>query len=560
MPLHYATAPTASNADSPSAPPPGLPPLVVLVTPTPPDLSAFGVRSISAFLRRNGLRTRIIFLPGSLGLLKQGGTFVYRYPEAALRQVAEHCRGATLAGLSFMTNYLDRAAQCTKAIQEIAGVPVVWGGVHATLRPEQALEYADFVCVGEGEEALLELTRALVAHGRTDDATATIPGIWTKVAGHLRDNGCRPLIADLDSLPAPDVSNVEHYVLDPIREQIIPLTDALYLDTLPLVPYYDNARLKAYRIMTDRGCPHRCSYCNVPALKDKFSQDAVPYFRSRSVPHVIAELEEAIGRFSEVKAVQFFDDTFFARPITWLREFASQYKARIGLPFYCQASPTTLTQEKMQLLMDAGMVYVEMGVQTGSPRIRAMYGRKESNEQILAGTRLVHAHVPPLLPPHYHVIMDNPWETMDDLMQTVQLLHQIPKPFGLAISSLVFFPGTAISRRAMEEGIIEDEERQVFRQPFYIPPTRHYPGLLLYLLSFTSFPQSIIAVLLREGPVRRLLEGRPAWFYGLFHVVGETCRAAAKAWKLIVRGDISRIRAWIDRQRRHDPVVAGRKG
>ncbi|AGW12030.1 putative radical SAM domain protein [Megalodesulfovibrio gigas DSM 1382 = ATCC 19364] len=534
----------------------GLPPLVVLVTPTPPDLSAFGVRSISAHLRRKGLRTRIIFLPGSLGLLKQGGTFVYRYPEAALRQVAEHCRGATLVGLSFMTNYLDRAAQCTRAIQEIAGVPVIWGGVHATLRPEQALEYADYVCVGEGEEALLELTAALTSQTAAD----AIPGVWTKVDGRIRDNGCRPLIADLDSLPAPDVSNVEHYVLDPIHEQIIPLTDALYIDTLPLVPYYHNARLKAYRIMTDRGCPHRCSYCNVPALKDKFAGDAVPYFRSRSVPHVMAELEDALARFPQIKAVQFFDDTFFARPVTWLREFAEQYKKRIKMPFYCQASPTTLTQEKLRLLMDAGMVYVEMGVQTGSPRIRAMYGRKESNAQIVAGARLVHKHVPPLLPPHYHVIMDNPWETMDDLMQTVQLLHQIPKPYGLAISSLVFFPGTAIARKAMQEGIIDDEEKQVFRQPFYIPPTRHYPGLLLYLQSFMHFPQSIIAVLLREGPVRRLLEGRPAWFYGLFHVVGEACRAVAKAWKLIARGDISRIRAWIDRQRRHDPVVAGRKG
>ncbi|GAB7081724.1 B12-binding domain-containing radical SAM protein [Megalodesulfovibrio paquesii] len=531
-------------------------PLVVLVTPTPPDLSAFGVRSISAFLRQQGLRTRIIFLPGSLGLLKQGGTFVYHYPEAALQQVAEHCRGATLVGLSFMTNYLDRAAQCTRAIQRIAGVPVIWGGVHATLRPEQALEYADYVCVGEGEEAVLELAAALARGERPLD----LPGVWTKADGRIRDNGCRPLIADLDSLPPPDVSNAEHFLLNPIHQQIIPLTQAMYVETLPLVPYHDNRRLKAYRIMTDRGCPHRCSYCNVPALKDKFANDAVPYFRSRSVPHVMAELDDALIRFPQIEAVQFFDDTFFARPMTWLREFAMQYKHRIKLPFYCQASPTTLTEEKLDLLMDSGMVYVEMGVQTGSPHIRALYGRKESNEQIVAGAKLVHARVPPLLPPHYHVIMDNPWETMDDLMQTVHLLHQIPKPYGLAISSLVFFPGTAISRKAQEDGYIEDEEKQVFRQPFYIPPTRHYPGLLLYLLSFTYFPQSIIARLLREGPIRRLLEGRPPWFYGLFHLVGEACRAGAKAWKLLIRGDISRIRAWIDRQRRHDPVVAGRKG
>ncbi len=546
----YVTPAPASNTPAPDAP------LVVLITPTPPDLSAFGVRSISAYLRAKGLRTRVIFLPGSLGLLREGGTYVYQYPDTALQQIAELCRGATLAGVSFMTNYLDRAAQCTSIIRETAGVPVVWGGIHATLRPEQALEHADYVCVGEGEEALYALATALAS----GEETNSIPGIWTSLDGAAMEQGCSALIADLDSLPPPDVSNVEHYVLDPLTQKIVPLDDTLYVKLLPLVPYHRNRRLKVYRIMTDRGCPHRCSYCNVPALKDRFAEDATPYFRSRSVEHVIQELERAVQQFPSIEAIQFFDDTFFSRQLSWLSEFGQAYSRRVGLPFYCQASPTTLTAEKLEVLLQAGLAYVEMGVQTGSPRIRVLYGRKETNDHIVAGARLLHVHMPPLLPPHYHIIIDNPWETQADLMETVQLLHRLPKPFGLAISSLVFFPGAAISQKAAAEGYIENEELQVFRQPFYIPPTRHYPGLLLYLLSFPYFPQSLIAVLLRPSLLRRTLEGRPAWFYGIFHTIGEACRIVSKAVKLVARADLTRIRSWLERQRRRDPVVAGRKG
>jgi anaerobic magnesium-protoporphyrin IX monomethyl ester cyclase len=54
---------------------------IILITPTPPDISAFGVRSLSAFLRQAGHRTRIVFLPGSAGLLKKGGEYVYSYEE-----------------------------------------------------------------------------------------------------------------------------------------------------------------------------------------------------------------------------------------------------------------------------------------------------------------------------------------------------------------------------------------------------------------------------------------------------------------------------------------------
>ena len=50
---------------------------------------------------------------------------------------------------------------------------------------------------------------------------------------------------------------------------------------------------------------------------------------------------------------------------------------------------------------------------------------------------------------YYDVILDNPWETEQDTLQTARLLSRLPRPFGLAMSSLLFFPGTELCKDTM---------------------------------------------------------------------------------------------------------------
>ena len=153
-------------------------PTLTLLSPTPPDLSAFGVRSLQASLKAAGHTVRLVLFPGSIGLLQEDGSFVYRYPQRVVDQALALAAGSDLVGVSFFTNYFDRAEQLTRAVRERLGIPVVWGGIHATIRPEEALEHADFVCRGEGETALDELLVALAGGGPGD----AIPGVWTRRA------------------------------------------------------------------------------------------------------------------------------------------------------------------------------------------------------------------------------------------------------------------------------------------------------------------------------------------------------------------------------------------
>lgn len=79
---------------------------IVLITPTPPDITAFGVRSLSSFLRARGHKTRLVFLPGSIGLLKTGGTYNYSYSQKIQDALLELVQDADLVGFSFFTSYV----------------------------------------------------------------------------------------------------------------------------------------------------------------------------------------------------------------------------------------------------------------------------------------------------------------------------------------------------------------------------------------------------------------------------------------------------------------------
>lgn len=522
---------------------------IILITPTPPDISAFGVRSLSAFLRRAGHRTRLVFLPGSAGLLKERGEFVYCYEARVIDQLIELCKGFDFIGISFMTYYLDRAIQITQTVKKNLNIPVIWGGIHATCKPEEALLHADMVCVGEGETALTALL-----NGEKD-----IPGIWRKTEFSVIRTGTGALIKYLDSLPFFDFSNEDHFIFKPENMSIVPLTYNQFERALPLLPYYGGKLLRGFRIMTDRGCPHQCHYCNVPFIKRMYENGEISYFRNRGVTHVVEELESILLRFPFIKAIQFFDDTFFARSIRWLTEFAASYRDRIGLPFYCQASPTTLSQAKLDILIEAGMVYVEMGIQTGSQRVRSFYNRKETSQQIIDGARMIHAALPRLLPPDYHVIIDSPWENSEDLFETIMLLQQIPKPFGLAISSLVLFPETELYRRALADGLIRDELKEIVRRPFYIAPKKSYMHFLLYLLTFQNIPKWMFKMLLKDCIIRFCERTDISIFYKTAYIFGESIRLADKGLKAITSGDLDRIFSYFKRKWIKDPVVAGRK-
>lgn len=465
---------------------------VALITPTPPDISAFGIRSLSSFLKEQGHSVKLIFLPGGIDRLEVKGGYTYKYSDHILEDIVRICQDCELIGLSFMTQYFDRARQITNAIKQVNNQqPVVWGGFHPTLCPEESLNYADFVVEGEGEIPLAQLISFL--DGKNE--WKNVPNTWRR----SRDRDEKPSdyywMNDIDDLPDFDYQLDNHYVIDIMTDHIVRLDDKLFIDILPKMPYFNGKFLTVYRTMSSRGCPHQCSYCINRTLRQRYCQGT--YLRRRSVTNVIRELRSILDRFPGINGIHFFDDSFFSNSVSLLEEFAELYQQHVNIPFYCQGSPEAITPKKLSLLIDAGLVFCEMGIQTGSEKIAKLYHRTSTNEQIRRAIQTIDYYRDRLLKPHYHVIVDTPWASTEDDRQTLEMLLSIPHSFMLCLASLTLFPGTELHQKALDEKIIRDEVTDIYRKAFYKPQSS-YLNLLITLTDQRLIPRSVLRFL--SGP------------------------------------------------------------
>ena len=416
------------------------------------------------------------------------------YSDHVLKGVVELCSNVDLVGISLMTNLFDRAAQLTSHLKEQIDIPIVWGGIHPTIRPKECLQHADIVVLGEGEGAMLELTQRIANREPYED----VENLCLKTQDGMRQNPVRPLIQDLDSIPPPDYDNSEYYVYDPEHSRFaVP-------DLKMLVRLHGKGALYAkgdlnYGTITTRGCPFNCAYCGNSALIKLYGRKG--YMRRRSVAHIIAELEAAKMQYGFINQIGFFDDSFLAGTTEEIRDFAEQYKKRIDLPLFCLSTPKNITPQKLKLLVDAGLTGLQVGIQTGSDRINTIYNRGIRNADVLEAAALINSHAG-RLHPIYDVIVDNPYETTADRIDTVKLLMHLKKPFTIQVFSLTMFPGTELHERASQDGMIKDEAKQIYGK-FYMEREGRYATLLIALVN-RGAPTSLMRLLTAKWVVKLL--------------------------------------------------------
>lgn len=516
---------------------------IVLITPTPPDVAAFGVRALSAYLKREGKNVRNIFLPGGVKKYKYHKGYIYKYEKHIIEQVIELCKDSDLIGISFMTNYFDRAVQLTEGIKKKLDCPIVWGGIHPTVAPEESLNHADMICIGEGEEALLELIQKMEAGKNYYDTM----NFWFKKDGKVIKNPLRPLNQTLDSLPYFDFELDNHYIFDHLKNCISPMTKDLLKRCFPLEPNLEGTfsdsykRTLSYKTMTTRGCPHHCTFCAERTLAGMYHGQR--YLRRRSIQHIIGELIHIRKHLPFIESIFLFDDTFTARPLAEIIEFSSEYKKKINLPFHIQASPLTLTKEKMDVMVDAGLVFVEMGIQSVSKKGMEIYKRSIPKDILVEKAHLLHEYLDKIYPPCYHLILDNPWETTNDVIETLKFVLKIPRPFWLKRASLICFPGTELYHMAKADGILktdEDEKKEIYNKHLHMPRGT-YVNFLTYLAGFSYLPRWVIRLLTKNVFVFIFDRKIFSKAYILLNRGGELAIIISKGMRALLTGDFKRI-------------------
>lgn len=392
-----------------------------------------GIRYISAALERAGFQTWIIFL-------RDWRHNRLEMPTEAEIQLALDIikdKEPDLIGLGFMSSLFPMASVLTQRLKrEFPATPVLWGGIHPTSAPEDCIDQVDYLCVGEGELAAIDLCAAL----EKGEDTTTIPNIWANLEGTIFRNSPRPLIQDLDWLPYPDVRDENKFYIEAGRVSIEE-------------PW---KRTAEYRIYFSRGCPYNCSYCYVSILRDVYDEKGKQFYRARSVRHIVGELELVSKTFPKIARVKIDDDTSFAFGDAWMEEFLREYPERVGIPFECLLIPPMMRPDMLKRLMEAGLIRVQTGIESGSSQeSKELHNRAPGNQAIL---RFAEANKELGLDVVYDIIIDNPHATEAMKLETARFLLDLPRPYSIYFYSLNYFPGTALTKKGLADGTLHPDE------------------------------------------------------------------------------------------------------
>ena len=248
--------------------------------------------------------------------------------------------------------------------------------------------------------------------------------------------------------------------------------------------------------MTARGCPYSCTYCCNNLFK-RIYKNKGRILRYRSNENVISELENVLSKYPFIDLIQFFDDDFISGRLKNLTEFTEMYKYRIGLPFKINTTPTSINNSNIDSLIDAGLVAMEIGLQSASEYTNnSLYKRKFEPEKFFETAKLLSGKQ--IRRVYYDLILDNPYESVNDLSTTFRYIAKLPMPFMLNLFSLTFYPGTFMYDNAVRDGIIKDVESQVYDKTDNTVNISESPYIkvLLFLLKLTKrrnfFPVPII--------------------------------------------------------------------
>ncbi len=342
-----------------------------------------------------------------------------RHLESSIRKFSPD-----IIGISCVSMYMQYIINFLKVIKQEYKLPVVLGGYHVTLMPEEsfALDGVDAICIGDGEFALADYLDAR----EQNKSPQGIKGIWAKFNGQSIKNSQRELIQDLDSLPIPD------YDLWEDIEKFIYYNGVIYF-------------------IGNRGCPFNCTYCSEFPMKNSTTGK---YLRRRDPRAYAREIKFQWEKYrlrAGFKVAHTFDAVFpFDKE--WLREFCAEYEA-IGLsdklPFSCFTRADTIDEERVRMMARAGLKIARIGIEAGNERIRKeIYEKNITTGQYRQAVGWLHQYGVAIT--GYNILggPDETYATMRDTFNLVKEL-KIDRPIFFTYRPL---PRTEGARKVVEYG------------------------------------------------------------------------------------------------------------
>jgi radical SAM superfamily enzyme YgiQ (UPF0313 family) len=321
-----------------------------------------------------------------------------------------------------------------------SNLPIIVGGPHATIFPKEMLSFScvDVVVQGEGEEVLPEVIGRLV----NNESLNGLNGVSYKENDKLILKSENAIITNLDSLALPD-------------------------RTLPFNNYFTSMSRtgKVAIMMTSRGCPYQCIYCDRPAMGKKF--------RSRSAENVISEIEDCLQR--GICEIAFFDDTFTidrGRVVTLCELII---KKHLQFNWSARTRVDAVDLELLRLMKKAGCYRVSYGIESGNADTIAILRKGISLQQVRDAIESTKKAGIEILA---DFIIGSPGEDRKAILRTVNFAVALNVDYAqFTIMSL--YPGTEIYRMALAQGLLQ---RDIWKEFASAPKidfnTPIWPGVL----------------------------------------------------------------------------------
>jgi anaerobic magnesium-protoporphyrin IX monomethyl ester cyclase len=363
------------------------------------EYESIGLMTLSAVLKKAGYETFAL---------------CSRYEENLQNEIKKI--EPNIIGYSTTTGAHNYYIDLNRKLKEKFDFVSIFGGPHPTFFPEMIHEKGvDAICLGEGEEAIVEFADAISKKLEFDG----IRNVYFKKGNEIVKNELRPFIKDLDSIPFPDRVIFRKYA-----------------DKLP----------SPYRVfITGRGCPYSCSYCFNHAYKKLFPGK---YIRHRNINLIIKEIDE-VRKNGKLRVCGFLDDTFTLDK-KWLSDFCKAYKSEVNLPFFCHLRADLIDSNVSRLLADAGCIAGVIGVETGSYEMRRDILKKDiKDEEIISAANY-------LKKSGIRVITQNMIGIPEDTPENVLKMAKINSIIKSNHMNLYFYqpyPKTDLCKLSIEKGL-----------------------------------------------------------------------------------------------------------
>ena len=409
-----------------------------------------GLAYLAAALRERGHEVRIYDADANINPDKMNFTALEESYPAYLRSVADDAPPVfdglkrtlaefkpDLVGVSAWTTYVASSMKTAEICKKWnAGVPVVMGGPHVSIKGEELLRICpavDVLVKGEGEQTLPELAALLQTKGFTPGELEKIKGIAFRTPSNIQSTPDREFAQDLDAIPFP------------ARDLLI------HKDT------YDSEDMGL--LMTPRGCPFACTYCATSIWGRKV--------RSRSIGNIIEEVKSVLARYG-TKQFAFKDDSFTINRARTLAFCEALINEGLKINWECNARVDSLDAELLGKMRKAGCNSIKVGIETGSERIQKLISKNITHEQCRKAAKALRESGI-----HWtaYFMMGIPSETREEMYETLRFMKEL-KPDFASLSVYEPFPGTKLYDMGIERGLVAPERNR--EDYFSISPKYYY--------------------------------------------------------------------------------------